>query len=182
MVMMPAAHRRFLFARLYLPERMFFGVFMDKKCKILFLCTGNSCRSQMAEGFARTLAFDAIEPYSAGVEPHGLNARAVEVMKESGIDISGHQSKHVDSLVHIPFDYVITVCDHAHETCPMFPGKTKIVHIGFDDPPALARSARTDEEALAVYRRVRDEIRAWILTLPGSLESAPSNQHTGPTP
>lgn len=141
-----------------------------KKTKILFLCTGNSCRSQMAEGWTRALKGGVIEPYSAGIETHGLNANAVKVMAEAGVDISGHRSKHLDELKGVPFDYVITVCDRAHESCPLFPGKTRVVHVGFDDPPRLAETARTEEEALGHYRRVRDEIRAWVETLPAGLE------------
>jgi arsenate reductase len=137
-----------------------------KKRKILFLCTGNSCRSQMAEGWTRHLKGDLIEPYSAGIEVHGLNPNAVKVMAEAGVDISGHRSKHLDELKDVPFDYIVTVCNHANETCPFFPGKARRVHIGFDDPPRLARGAKTDEEALAHYRRVRDEIRDFVLTLP----------------
>jgi arsenate reductase len=133
-----------------------------KKVAVLFLCTGNSCRSQMAEGWARALKGDAIEAYSAGIETHGLNPLAVKVMAEAGVDISGHRSKHVDALKGVAFDYVVTVCDHAHESCPLFPGKTKVVHVGFDDPPRLAKTAKTEEEALGHYRRVRDEIRAFI--------------------
>ena len=140
------------------------------KTRILFLCTGNSCRSQMAEGWAKHLKGDTVEAYSAGVEPHGMNARAVAVMKEVGVDLSSHRSKHVDELKDVPFDYVVTVCGHANETCPMFPGRTKVVHVGFDDPPQLARGAKTEEEAMAHYRRVRDEIRAFVETLPGALE------------
>lgn len=140
------------------------------KLKVLFLCTGNSCRSQMAEGWARALKGGVIEPYSAGVEIHGMNPRAVQVMAEAGVDISGQHSKHVDELAGIEFDYVVTVCDRANESCPLFPGKTKIVHVGFDDPPRLAASARTEEEALNHYRRVRDEIRAFVETLPEALE------------
>jgi arsenate reductase len=141
----------------------------QQKLKILFLCTGNSCRSQMAEGWARHLRGDALEPYSAGVEPHGMNARAVRAMAEAGVDISGHHSKHVDELKDVPFDYVVTVCDHANETCPIFPGKTKVAHVGFDDPPRLAKDAKTEEEAMAHYRRVRDEIRGFVEKLPGAL-------------
>jgi len=141
-----------------------------EKTRILFLCTGNSCRSQMAEGWARALRGDAIEPYSAGIETHGLNPRAVQVMAEAGVDIAGHRSKHVADLMDVPFDYVVTLCGHAHETCPMFPGKAKVVHVGFDDPPALAKDAATEEEALAPYRRVRDEIKQFVRTLPESLE------------
>src|SRR5256885_4223547 len=139
---------------------------MPDKLKILFLCTGNSCRSQMAEGWARQLKGAEIDPYSAGVEPHGMNARAIKVMAESGVDISAHHSKHVDALKDIPFDYVVTVCDHANETCPLFPGITKTIHVGFDDPPRLAKTAATEEEALTHYRRVRDEIRNWVQILP----------------
>jgi arsenate reductase len=132
------------------------------KPKVLFLCTGNSCRSQMAEGWAKHLKADRIEAFSAGTEPHGMNARAVEVMREAGVDISGHHSKHVDELANVAFDYVVTVCDHANETCPVFPGKTRRIHVGFDDPPRLAKGAKTEEEALGHYRRVRDEIRQFI--------------------
>ncbi len=141
------------------------------KLKVLFLCTGNSCRSQMAEGWAKRLKGDAIEADSAGVEPHGINARAVAVMQEAGVDISSHHSKHVDELKGVPFDYVVTVCGHANETCPTFPGATKVVHVGFDDPPLLAKGATSDEEALHHYRRVRDEIRAFVEGLPGVLEA-----------
>ena len=140
------------------------------KLKILFLCTGNSCRSQMAEGWAHHLKGHVIEAWSAGIETHGLNPLAVKVMAEVGVDISGHRSKHVDELKGIPFDYIITVCDHAHESCPLFPGRTKVIHRGFDDPPRLAKTARTEEEALAHYRRVRDEIRHFIQELPDSLD------------
>ena len=140
------------------------------KLKVLFLCTGNSCRSQMAEGWAKALKSNSIDAYSAGVEPHGMNARAVKTMAEVGIDIKEHRSKHVDELKDVPFDYVVTVCDHAHETCPLFPGKTKIIHVGFDDPPRLAKAAKAEEEAMRHYRRVRDEIRDFVLTLPESLE------------
>lgn len=142
------------------------------KSKILFLCTGNSCRSQMAEGWARHLKSESIEPYSAGVATHGLNPNAVKVMAEAGVDISGHSSKHVDDLKAVKFDYVVTVCDSAAESCPLFPGKAKVVHRSFDDPPRLARAAKSEEEALSHYRRVRDEIREYIETLPGSLEAA----------
>ena len=141
------------------------------KIRVLFLCTGNSCRSQMAEGWARHLKSDVVEPYSAGIEIHGLNPNAVKVMAEAGVDISGHHSKHLDELKDIDFDYVITVCDIAHESCPIFPGKIKVVHVGFDDPPRLAKQAKTKEDALNCYRRVRDEIRVLIETLPESLGS-----------
>ncbi len=139
------------------------------KLKVLFLCTGNSCRSQMAEGWARHLKGEAVDAYSAGVEPHGMNERAVAVMKEAGVDIAGQSSKHVDELKAVPFDFVVTVCDHANESCPLFPGRTKVVHVGFDDPPRLAKSAASDEEALGHYRRVRDEIRSFVARLPEAL-------------
>ena len=139
------------------------------KLNVLFLCTGNSCRSQMAEGWCRALKGDAIQAYSAGIETHGLNANAVQVMAEAGVDISGHWSKHVDELKNIRFDYVITVCGHANEHCPIFPGKTKVVHVGFDDPPKLVEEAKSEQEALDCYRRVRDEIKAFIETLPESI-------------
>ena len=141
------------------------------KVTILFLCTGNSCRSQMAEGWTRHLKGDTIQAYSAGIEPHALDPRAVKAMAEAGVDISGHRSKHVHELPKIEFDYVVTVCGHAHETCPFFPGKTKVVHRGFQDPPFLARDARSEEEAMEHYRRVRDEIRVFVESLPGSLET-----------
>lgn len=134
------------------------------KTKILFLCTGNSCRSQMAEGFARHLKADVIEAYSGGTDPKGINPLAVEVMKEIGIDISGQQSKSIASFNDKTFDYVVTLCGEAHETCPFFPGK--VVHHGFADPPKLAEHAATTAEKLVHYRRVRDEIREFIDKLP----------------
>ena len=134
--------------------------------RILFLCTGNSCRSQMAEGWARHLKGAVVEAYSAGIAPHGLDPRTVKVMAEAGVDISGHRSKHVDELGDIEFDYVITVCGHAQEHCPFFPGRAKRLHLGFDDPPKLARNAASDEEALGHYRRIRDEIRTVIEQMP----------------
>ena len=140
-----------------------------RKLNVLFLCTGNSCRSQMAEGWARALKGDQIHAFSAGIETHGLNPRAVKVMSEMGVDISGHHSKTIADLAKQEFDVVVTVCDHAHESCPLFPGTTRVIHRGFDDPPRLARDARYEEEALAPYRRVRDEIKAFIETLPGVL-------------
>ena len=142
---------------------------MGQKCKILFLCTGNSCRSQMAEGWARHLKGDVIDPCSAGVDPKGLNPLAVQVMQEAGVDISGHRSRHVDDVLPMPFDYVVTVCGHADATCPAFPGGAKVMHRGFDDPPQLAADAHSEEEALSHYRRVRDEIKAYVQTLPESL-------------
>jgi arsenate reductase len=146
---------------------------MSEAFRLLFLCTGNSCRSQMAEGLARALLAPAIEPWSAGIEKHGLNPLAVEVMQEIGIDISGHRSKTLNELSGIDFDAVITVCGHANETCPVFPGATRRLHEGFDDPPKLAAGAASHEEALAHYRRVRDEIRAYVESLPEKLAVAP---------
>jgi arsenate reductase len=140
-----------------------------QKMKILFLCTGNSCRSQMAEGWTRQLKSDRVEAHSAGIEPKGLDPKAVRVMAEAGVDISCQSSKNVDALHHISFDFVVTVCGHANEHCPIFAGRTPVVHVGFDDPPSLSREARTEEERLAVYRRVRDEIRAFVETLPHAL-------------
>jgi arsenate reductase len=124
----------------------------------------------MAEGWARALKGDGIEAWSAGIEDHGMNPRAVSVMMEAGVDITSHRSKLVGDLMHVPFDVVVTVCDNAAESCPNFLGKVRRVHVGFDDPPRLARSARTEEEALSYYRRVRDEIRRFVERLPGSLE------------
>jgi arsenate reductase len=123
----------------------------------------------MAEGWARALKSDVLEPYSAGIEKHGLNPRAVRVMAEAGVDISAQKSKTVAALGDVKFDFVITVCGHAHEYCPLFPGKAKVFHVGFDDPPQLAKTAQSEDEALAHYRRVRDEIRAFVETLPASL-------------
>ena len=150
------------------------------KLKILFLCTGNSCRSQMAEGWARSLLGQTVEPSSAGIEAHGLNPRAVAVMREAGVDIQGQQSQTVDELETGDFDYVVTVCGHADERCPAFPGKTKVIHVGLALAEAagrdceaigraLAASAKTEEEALMHYRRVRDEIRRFVEKLPGGL-------------
>ncbi len=145
---------------------------MKKRLKILFLCTGNSCRSQMAEGWTRALKGDVIEAFSAGIEVHGLNPEAVKVMAEAGVDISGQRAKHVDELKDVAFDYVVTVCDNARQSCPLFPGKVKVVHVGFDDPPTLAKHAQTKEEAFGHYRHVRDEIRAFVETLPKKLATS----------
>ena len=137
--------------------------------RILFLCTGNSCRSQMAEGWAHHLKGHCVEARSAGIETHGLNPLAVKVMAETGVDISGRHSQHVDEFKDMGFDYVVTVCGHADERCPVFPGPTRVIHRPFDDPPRLAAAARTEEEALNHYRRVRDEIRTFVEALPESL-------------
>ena len=144
---------------------------MNGKIRILFLCTGNSCRSQMAEGWARHLKGDVIEAFSAGIEKHGLYPNAVKVMAEAGVDIGSHHSKTVGELPVQEFDYVVTVCGHANENCPLFPGKAKVVHVGFDDPPKLAADAKTEEEALGHYHRVRDELRAFVEKLPAALST-----------
>lgn len=141
----------------------------ERKTSVLFLCTGNSCRSQMAEGWARHLLGDTVEAHSAGVDPHGMNPRAVLVMAEAGVDISGQKSQHIDEFQGKSLDWVVTVCDHAHESCPVLPGHTRVLHHSFDDPPRLAAGAASDEQALAPYRRVRDEIRAFVETLPERL-------------
>lgn len=137
--------------------------------KLLFLCTGNSCRSQMAEGFGKALKSEKYNFFSAGTKKHGLNPRAVQVMSEVGIDISEHQSKTTDELAGITMDFVVTVCSDANENCPYFPGG-KIIHVGFDDPPKLTENIKAEEEILIVYRRVRDEIRKMVETLEVYLE------------
>ena len=123
----------------------------------------------MAEGWARQLCAHAIEAHSAGVKTHGLNPHAVAVMAEAGVDIASQRSKHVDELQDIEFDYVVTVCDNAAESCPVFGGAAQVVHRPFDDPPRLAADAASEEEALGYYRRVRDEIREFVEALPGAL-------------
>ena len=140
------------------------------KTSILFLCTGNSCRSQMAEGWTRHLKGQDFEAYSAGVERHGMNPYAVRVMAEAGVDISGQSSKLVDELPEVGFDVVVTVCDSAKENCPYFPGATRRIHKGFGDPPRLAAGLEDEADILDVYRRVRDEIRQFVEGLPGSLQ------------
>jgi arsenate reductase len=141
---------------------------MAKKIKILFLCTGNSCRSQMAEGWAKTLKGEEIKAFSAGVETHALNPLAVKVMAEAGVDITHQRSKLVDKYKQVAFDAIITLCGHAHENCPYFPGGGKIIHVGFDDPPQMARELAekgADEKAqLDCYRQ------AFVETLPESLD------------
>lgn len=139
------------------------------RLRVLFLCTGNSCRSQMAEGWARALKADVIDAYSAGTAPHGVNPLAVRAMREAGVDISSHTSKRPEQIG-VSFDVVVTVCDAAHESCPMLPG-ARIVHVGFDDPPRLAKNAASEDEAMTHYRRVRDEIKAFIQTLPQALRA-----------
>jgi len=141
--------------------------------RILFLCTGNSCRSQMAEGFTRALRSEDFEAFSAGVESHGLNPLAVRVMGELEIDIGNQHSKTIQELPVGEFDYVVSVCDNARERCPRFPGGARMIHHSFPDPPYLTRNMKTDEEKLVVYRRVRDEIREYIEHgLPSSSEGS----------
>ncbi len=146
---------------------------MSEKINLLFLCTGNSCRSQMAEGWTRHLKADQINVWSAGIETHGLNRNAVKVMAEVGVDISGHKSQHVDEFRNIIFDAVVTVCGNAQENCPFFPAACRVVHVGFDDPPQearkLAENGASEEEQLDCYRKVRDEIRAFVENLPEAL-------------
>jgi len=141
-----------------------------KRLKVLFLCTGNSCRSQMAEAWANHLKGSKIEAFSAGIVPRNVDPRAVLVMKEAGVDISGARSKHIDEFLDSSPDYVITVCDNTKEMCPVFPGKIQRVHVNFDDPPRLAQGASSEKHALDLYRRVRDEIRAFVEKMPANLK------------
>lgn len=152
-----------------MPDKLKSDKTKSDKLKILFLCTGNSCRSQMAEGWTKHLKGNLIDAWSAGIETHGLNRHAVIVMAEAGVDISRHKSRHLNEFKNKSFDYVITVCSHAHETCPWFPGSSKIIHMGFDDPPKMAEHYKDPQKKLDCYRRVRDEIKAYIITLPESL-------------
>jgi arsenate reductase len=147
------------------------GMCSSRRFKVLFLCSGNSCRSQMAEGFARERHGAKIEAFSAGAEARGLDTRAVRVMAEAGVDIGGQKSKTLADLSALTFDLVVTLCGAARESCPAFTDKTKVVHAGFDNPPELARGAGSEEEALAHYRRVRDEIAAFVDRLPEVLEN-----------
>ena len=125
---------------------------------VLVLCTGNSCRSQIAEGYLRFFADESTHVYSAGVETHGVNPRAIRIMQEDGIDISTHTSNHVDEYKHIAFDYVITVCDHAQEVCPYFPAKAKLMHHNFSDP---AKARGSEQEVMDAFRKVRNEIKRY---------------------
>jgi len=138
-----------------------------EKIKVLFLCTGNSCRSQIAEGWARELKGNVIDAYSAGILPIGVSSRAIRVMAEEGVDISMHKSKHIDEFSGIDFDYVVTLCDNAAENCPVFSGKAKVIHKPFDDPYFASGS---EEQILATFRKVRDDIRTFFETMPESLE------------
>jgi len=141
------------------------------KPNILFLCTGNSSRSQMAEGWGRHFHDDKYNLYSAGIETHGLNPYAVKVMAEAGVDISHHRSKHLNEVLDALFDYVITVCSQADENCPVFPQKTIVVHRGFDDPAKYVKLGRPDDEIWIQFRRVRDEIGKFVKGLPEFLET-----------
>jgi len=135
------------------------------KKKVLFLCTGNSCRSQMAEGWLRHLHNDRFQAFSAGIAKHGMNNYAIQAMQEIGIDISSHHSKLLGELENLNFDLVVTVCSNAHESCPLFPGKAKVVHVPFDDPPALASGLSDSEAIMAPYRRVRDQIGEFVKSI-----------------
>ncbi len=151
----------------------------EKKLTVLFLCTGNSCRSQMAEGWARHLKGEQIEAYSAGIDPHALNPWAVQVMAEAGIDISRQRSQHINEFEDVEFDYVVSVCDRARQSCPALPSGKHRLHVAFDDPPRQAITAVTDEQTLAPYRRVRDEIRKFIEEMPDNLATFSSTTPGG---
>ncbi|SMC24106.1 arsenate reductase [Desulfacinum hydrothermale DSM 13146] len=135
---------------------------MSDRKRILYLCTGNSCRSQMAEAWTRAIHGDRYEVFSAGVEPKTVDPRAARVMEEAGVPLTGHRSKSIDELPQVDFHFVITLCSHAQETCPYFPASTQRLHVPFDDPPRLAQDAASEEEALQPYRRVREEIRKFV--------------------
>ncbi|TKJ33338.1 MAG: arsenate reductase [Planctomycetes bacterium B3_Pla] len=137
-----------------------------RKTRILFLCTGNACRSQMAEGWVRHLKSDVIEAYSGGIWPAGVSSRATNVMAEAGVDISSQTSDHVEEFLRIDFDYVITLCDNARESCPVFGGEARLVHKPFKDPVMATGSA---DEIMRAFRKTRDKIRAFVETLPESL-------------
>ena len=146
---------------------------MSEPLKLLFLCTGNSCRSQMAEGWTRHLKGEQIKAFSAGIETHGLNPHMVKVMAEAGVDVTSQKSENIRDFTDLDLDFVITVCGHAHETCPVFPANCQVVHAGFPDPPKMAKElavkGASEEEQLTCYRQVRDEIRAYVESLPESL-------------
>jgi arsenate reductase (thioredoxin) len=146
---------------------------MPGKVRILFLCTGNSCRSQMAEAWTRELKGETFDPYSAGVEARGVDPFAIQVMMEVGVDISGQESKNVDTLQDMQFDYVVTLCSHAQDVCPFFPARTSVIHVAFDDPPTLAAHETAQEDSLKHYRRVRDEIRTFVRGFPETLHTTP---------
>ncbi|MCL4217426.1 MAG: arsenate reductase ArsC [Candidatus Hydrogenedentes bacterium] len=141
----------------------------EQRLKVLFLCTGNSCRSQMAEAWARHLKGTSVDAHSAGTAPQGLNPLAVQVMEEAGVNMDGLKSKHVDEFLDYPLDFVVTVCGSARDGCPVFSRPVESIHAGFDDPPQLAMGAKSHEEALQHYRRVRDEIKKFVEQLPETL-------------
>lgn len=147
---------------------------MNDRLKLLFLCTGNSCRSQMAEGWTRHLKGEVVDAYSAGIETHGLNPHAVKAMAEAGVDITSQRSENIKDFADHDLDVVVTVCGHAHETCPVFPADCRVVHVGFEDPPKMARElaegGASEEEQMNCYRKVRDEIKAFVETLPEVLK------------
>jgi len=138
-----------------------------EKIKILFLCTGNACRSQIAEGWARHLKGNVIDAYSAGIRPFSVSSKAIKVMAEEGVDISMHKSQHIDEFSQIDFDYVVTLCDNAAENCPIFGGEAKVIHKPFDDPYFASGS---EGQIMATFRKVRDDIKMFIETLPERLE------------
>ncbi len=140
----------------------------EKKIKVLFLCTGNACRSQMAEGWARHLKSDRIEAYSAGICPIGVSSRAIQTMSEAGVDISGHKSQHLDEFSDVDFDYVVTLCDNAAKQCPVFRGSAKVVHRPFEDPYF---ATGTKEQVMAQFRETRDLIRVFVEGMPENLKS-----------
>jgi len=146
---------------------------MDKKKNVLFLCTGNSCRSQMAHGWAEHFWGSRYKLYSAGITTHGLNPNAVKVMAEHCVDISAHTSNNISEYADVPLDYVVTVCGHANETCPVFHAATKVLHVGFEDPPKLAAALEaigaTPQRQLEEYRRVALQIKQFVLDLPKNL-------------
>jgi arsenate reductase len=137
------------------------------KIKVLFVCTGNSCRSQIAEGWARHLKSNIIEAFSAGIRPIGVSWRAIKVMAEAGVDISMHYSKHIDDYSEIDFDYLVILCEYAAKNCPIFNGEPRVVHRPFNDPYFATGG---EEQIMAVFRKVRDDIKAFVETMPPSLE------------
>ena len=149
---------------------------MGNRPRILFLCTGNACRSQIAEAWSRHLRASKIEAHSAGISPGGLDPIAIRIMKESGIDLTRQSAKGIADVAGIPFDYVIAVCDNAWRNCPPFPPNTRVLAAIFDDPPGVASNAHSEEEVLGHYRRVRDEIRKYVEGLPEQLPKAKSEE------
>jgi arsenate reductase len=146
---------------------------LKDKINILFLCTGNSCRSQIAEGWAKHLKSDVMDVYSAGIAPGTLNQMAVKVMAEAGIDISAQKPKHVNELKNIDFDYVVTICDNARENCPIFPHKTKLFHKTFEDPTFMVG---TEQQIKAAFVKLRDQMKKFIEKMPGILEKESTEQ------